>query len=96
MNYDKNVVELYLEMARVLVRQANVYQNINFEYYSAALYQLKKEGLIAIKKEELEEMRLNSARVLSISEELDTIVSKVLLINSSDNSISEETEGHKK
>ena len=90
------VVELYLEMARVLVRQANVYQNINYEYFCSVLCRMTKEGLDGIKKEELEEMRLNSARVLSISEELDTIISKVLLINSSDNSISEESKTHKK
>lgn len=93
---EKNVVELYLEMARVLIRQANVYQNINEEYFCSILCRVTKEGLDGIKKEELEEMRLNSGRTLSISEEIDTIVSKLLLINSSDNSISEETEGHKK
>lgn len=92
----KNVVELYLEMARVLIQQAKVLQNINYEYFCSVLSRMTKEGLDGIKKEELEEMRLNSGRTLSISEEIDTIVSKLLLINSSDNSISEEIEGHKK
>jgi len=60
------------------------------------MQRLEQEGMDGIKKEELEEMRLNSARVLSISEELDTIVSKQLLINSSDDSISEESKRDKK
>ncbi len=96
MNYDKNVVELYLEMARGLVRQVKVLESINHEYFCSVMQRLEQEGMDGIKEEELAEIRMNSGRILSLSEELDTIVSKLLLINSSDNSISEETKRDKK
>lgn len=96
MNYDKNVVELYLEMARGLVRQVKILESINQECFCCAMQGLEQEGMDGIKEEELAEIRMNSGRILSLSEELDTIVSKLLLINSSDNSISEETKRDKK
>lgn len=92
----QNVMQLYLKMARGLVRQVKVLEGINQEFFCCVMERLEQEGMDGIKKEELAEIRSNSARILSLSEELDTIVSKQLLINSSDNSISEETEGHKK
>lgn len=93
----QNVMQLYLKMARGLVRQVKILEGINQEYFCCVMQKLKQEGMDdVIKKEELAEIRLNSARILSISEEIDTIVSKLLLINSSDNSISEETKRDKK
>lgn len=92
----QDVMKLYLKMARGLVRQVKILEGINQEYFRSVMQRLEQDGMDGIKKEELAEIRLNSGRILSISEEIDTIVSKQLLINSSDNSISEETEGHKK
>lgn len=92
----QEVMKLYLKMARGLVRQVKILEGINQEYFRSVMQRLEQEGMDGIKKEELAEIRLNSGRILSVSEEIDTIVSKLLLINSSDDSISEETEGHKK
>lgn len=92
----QDVMQLYLEMARVLVRQVKVLESINRECFCSIMQKLERERMDGIKKEELAEIRLNSGRILSISEELDTIVSKQFLLNSSGNSIAEETQGHKK
>ena len=92
----QNVMQLYLKMARGLVRQVKILEGINQECFHSVMQRLEQEGMDGIKKEELAEIRSNSARILSISEELDTIVSKQLLINSSDNSLSEETKRDKK
>lgn len=92
----QDVMKLYLKMARGLVRQVKILESINQECFCSVMRRLEQEGMDGIKKEELSEIRLNSGRILSISEEIDTIVSKLLLINSSDNSISEETKRDKK
>ena len=83
-------------MARGLVRQVKILEGINQEYFCSVMRRLEQDGMDGMKKEELAEIRSNSARILSISEELDTIVSKQLLINSSANSLSEETKRDKK
>lgn len=92
----QDVMKLYLKMARGLVRQVKILEGINQECFRSVMQRLEQEGMDGIKKEELAEIRSNSARILSISEELDTIVSKQLLINSSDNSLSEKTKRDKK
>lgn len=92
----QDVMKLYLKMARGLVRQVKILEGINQEYFRSVMQRLEQEGMDGIKKEELAEIRLNSGRILSVSEEIDTIVSKVLLINSSDNSVSEESKRDKK
>lgn len=84
--------ELYLQMAQELIKQVKILGSINQEYFRQIVSEMGEKGaeLFLNEKEELDEIFRNSGRILSFSEELDTIVSKILSLNSSALSIAEE------
>lgn len=83
---------LYLGMAKILLHEVEILGEINQKYFEEVKNGMEREGaeLFVNTKEELDEIFRNSARILSLSEELDIVISKVFSLNSSEFSISEE------